>query len=141
MDPFYQFYFFGEAVPPYVDVLGQAAFLRSTDDNSVKYQSFAKCYRNMRRFGSVLYQRLADYYGPQFGIQTGKPHQGYGDEDAYDEYFGKGSLYIDLPHSRVFDAAFNCTPGFQVPPISQPYLPLPYPARPLLASVEVSAGR
>lgn len=54
------------------------------------------------------------YYGPQYDIQTGKHHQGYGDEDFYDGFWGKGSLYIDLPRSRVYDASFNCTQGFQV---------------------------
>lgn len=57
---------------------------------------------------------MRDYYGPQYDIQTGKHHQGYGDEDSYDGFWGKGSLFIDLPRSRVFDASFNCTPGFQV---------------------------
>lgn len=56
---------------------------------------------------------MRDYYGPQYDIQTGKRHQGYGEEDNYDGFWGKGSLYIDLPRSRVFDASFNCTPGYQ----------------------------
>ena len=60
-----------------------------------------------------VYQRMRDYYGPQYDIQTGVYHQGYGDEDSYDSFWGKGSLYIDLPRSRVYDASFNCTPGFQ----------------------------
>lgn len=60
-----------------------------------------------------VYQRMRDYYGPQYDIQTGVYHQGYGDEDNYDSFWGKGSLYIDLPRSRVYDASFNCTPGFQ----------------------------
>ena len=25
--------------------------------------------------------------------------------------FGQGTLYIDLPHGRKYDAAYNCTPG------------------------------
>lgn len=58
---------------------------------------------------------MQHYYGPQYDIQTGVHHQGYGDEDSYDGFWGKGSLYIDLPRSRVYDASFNCTPGFQVP--------------------------
>lgn len=61
-----------------------------------------------------VYQHMRLYYGPQYDIQTGKHHQGYGDEDFYDGFWGKGSLYIDLPRSRVYDASFNCTQGFQV---------------------------
>lgn len=61
-----------------------------------------------------VYQRLKNYYGPQYDIQMGKHHQGYGDEDFYDGFWGKGSLFIDLPRSRVHDASFNCTQGFQV---------------------------
>lgn len=61
-----------------------------------------------------VYQRMRDYYGPQYDIQTGVHHQGYGDEEAYDGFWGKGSLFIDLPRSRVYDASFNCTPGYQV---------------------------
>ncbi|CAM9872606.1 unnamed protein product, partial [Ectocarpus sp. 12 AP-2014] len=61
-----------------------------------------------------VYQHIQHYYGPQYDIQTGVHHQGYGDEDSYDGFWGKGSLYIDLPRSRVYDASFNCTPGFQL---------------------------
>ncbi len=57
---------------------------------------------------------MQHYYGPQYDIQTGGHHQGYGDEDIYDGFWGQGSLYIDLPRSRLYDASFNCTPGFQV---------------------------
>ena len=113
MDPFYQTYFFGEVVPPYIDVLGRGAVFRSSDGESLRYQETAKCYRNRQQFGSVLYQRMADYYGPQFDIQTGRSHQSYG-TDVYDDYFGRGSLFIDLAHARVFDAAFNCSLGFQL---------------------------
>lgn len=28
--------------------------------------------------------------------------------------FGEGSLFIDLPHGRRFDAAYNCTPGIML---------------------------
>ncbi|CAM9682036.1 unnamed protein product, partial [Discosporangium mesarthrocarpum] len=76
--------------------------------------SEAKCYRNIQHFGSKVYQRMRDYHGPQYDIQTGLWHQGYGDEDTYEGFWGKGSLYVDLPKSRVFDASFNCTPGFQL---------------------------
>ena len=74
--------------------------------------------------------RMADYYGPQYDIQTGHPHQGYGiallnnqiyataPPAGYDfrlEYFrGEGNGYIDLPKSRVYDPAFNCTKGMML---------------------------
>ncbi|CAN0083746.1 unnamed protein product, partial [Hapterophycus canaliculatus] len=121
-------YFFGELIPPYIDKLGRGAHLRPTDSDNTRHQSDAKCYRNQQILGSKasnyslscmyslisVYQHMRYYYGPQYDIQTGVHHQGYGDEDAYDGFWGKGSLYIDLPRSRVYDASFNCTPGFQV---------------------------
>ncbi|CAM9249368.1 unnamed protein product, partial [Phaeothamnion confervicola] len=107
-----QVYFFGEVVPPYIDALGRGPHFRSTDDADLLYQTTAKCYRNTQRLGSKIYQRIRDYYGPQFDIQTGAPHQGYGDANDYGGFFGKGSRYIDLPKARVFDASYNCTPGF-----------------------------
>ena len=74
--------------------------------------------------------RMADYYGPQYDIQTGHPHQGYGiallnnqiyataPPAGYDfrfEYFrGEGNGYIDLPKARVYDPAFNCTKGMML---------------------------
>jgi hypothetical protein len=67
----------------------------------------------VQRFGSVVYQRFADYHGPQFDIQTGYQHQGYG-STQYDGFFGTGSMYIDLAMARVYDPAYNCTRGFRV---------------------------
>jgi hypothetical protein len=41
---------------------------------------------------------MRSYYGPQYDIQTGHRHQGYGvSEDIYGGYHGAGSLYIPLP--------------------------------------------
>jgi hypothetical protein len=113
LDPFYQQYFYGELVPPYIDVLGRGAHFRSSMQWSLLYQSEAKCYYNKQRYGSYIYQRMVDYFGPQFDIQTGYFHQGYG-TDTFDGYFGEGSLFIDLPHARVYDPAYNCTRGFQL---------------------------
>jgi len=115
MDPFYQTYFYGELLYPYIDVLGRGPYFRSTDDINVKYEALktGKCYQNFKRFGSTLYQRFVDYFGPQYDIQKGYPNQGYGD-GVYHNYFGRGSLYIDLPYARVFESAYNCTPGIQL---------------------------
>lgn len=125
-------FFFGELIPPYIDVLGRGPHFRPSDQRHVKYQNEAKCYRNSQPNGSLLYKRMADYYGPQFDIQTGYSHQGYGTSalsnqiyatappPGYDfslryGYFrGKGSGYIDLPKARVFDPSFNCTRGMKL---------------------------
>jgi len=132
MDPFYQEFFYGELVPPYIDVLGRGAHLRSSNDDNLKYQETAKCYRNQGRFGSILYQRFGDFYGPQYDIQTGITHQQYGKSSDETKYFaqsppegyhednnwkyfhGEGFVYIDLPHLRKFDPTYNCTPGIQL---------------------------
>ncbi|CAM9134493.1 unnamed protein product, partial [Chrysoparadoxa australica] len=112
MDPASQIYFYGELIPPYIDKLGRGPHFRSTDQDNVLYQETAGCYRNTQRFGSKVYQRMRDYYGPQYDIQHGESHQGYGHDDDYQGFWGKGSLYIDLPKARKYDAAFNCTSGF-----------------------------
>ena len=70
------------------------------------------CFRNDQPDGSVVFQRVRDYYGPSYPIQTkGNYHQGYGSE-KYEGYFGRGSLFIDLPVSRQYEPARNCTPGY-----------------------------
>lgn len=114
VDPLYQEYFFGELIPPYVDVLGRGPHFRATDEDNIKYQSTAKCYKNTQRYGSTVYQRFADYYGPQFDIQMGYGYQGYGNGSNYDGFWGTGSQYIDLDQARIFDAAYNCSRGFQL---------------------------
>ena len=123
-------YFYGELIPPYIDILGRGPHFRPSDKKSLKYQREAKCYRNSQPDGSLIYMRMADYYGPQYDIQTGFPHQGYGIQninnqiyatappDGFDfsfTYFrGEGNGYIDLPKARVYDPAFNCTKGIQL---------------------------
>jgi hypothetical protein len=52
VDPLYQIYFFGELIPPYIDVLGRGPHFRSTDQANVKYQKTAKCYKNTQRCAS-----------------------------------------------------------------------------------------
>lgn len=121
-------FFFGEVIPPYIDILGRGAHFRSSNDESLKYSETAKCFRNNNQYGTALYRRLADYFGPQFDIQTGNPHQGYGNSKllnsmyavspppGYDislRYFhGEGVMNIDLPYARVFDPTYNCSKGF-----------------------------
>ena len=70
------------------------------------------CYFNDQPLGTIVYQRFKDYHGPLYPIQTmGNFHQGYGDS-KYEGYFGRGSLYIDLPISRMYEPARNCTAGY-----------------------------
>lgn len=119
MDPFNQKYFFGELIPPYIDILGRGPHFRPTDQFHLKYQKTAKCYINSQRYGSPLYQRMADYYGPQYDIQYGFSHQGYSllfpnGTYYYNGFFGHGSLFIDLPRARKFEPSYNCTKGFRL---------------------------
>lgn len=114
VDPLYQTYFFGELVPPYIDVLGRGPHFRSTNQLNLHYHTKAKCYRNTQRYGSFVYQRFADYYGPQYDIQSGNSHQGYGDVSSYAGVWGTGSMYIDLAMARIYDSAYNCTRGFKL---------------------------
>ncbi len=124
-------YFFGELVPPYIDILGRGAHIRITDKVSTKYRLGAKCYMNSSPKGSVVYERMATYYGPQYDIQTGSPHQGYGSVEQMNAmfsiaplqhsfngksqyFYGTGTMYIDLPRSPSFDPSLNCTSGFQL---------------------------
>ena len=120
-------YFFGELIPPYIDILGRGPHFRASDQSSLKYQSIAKCYKNSQPHGSAVYMRMADYYGPQYDIQTGHPHQGYGIallnnqiyatapprgfDYSFNYFRGEGNGYIDLHKARFYDPAFNCTNG------------------------------
>jgi hypothetical protein len=85
----------------------------------LKFQVKAQCYISSLPYGTPLYQRITEYYGPQYDIQFGFNHQGYGllDElgsSVYDGFYGQGSLTIDLPHARVFEPTYNCTKGFRL---------------------------
>ena len=44
-------YFFGELIPPYIDILGRGPHFRPSDQRSLKYQSSAKCYKNSQVSG------------------------------------------------------------------------------------------
>ena len=99
-------YYFGQLVEPWIDAKGRGPHFMPSEKG--------ECYTNSRPLGSTLYQRFADYYGPMYDIQTGNPHQGYGDagQDPAPEFFGRGSLFIHLPTARVWDSTRNCTKGF-----------------------------
>ncbi|GMF36546.1 unnamed protein product [Phytophthora fragariaefolia] len=102
-------YFFGVLLEPWIDELGRGAHFLPDRDNG-------RCYMNSQPLGSDLYQRFANFHGPLYEISTGAgvPHQGYGDNAQYPapNMFARGSLAIDLPVSRAYDVARNCTPGF-----------------------------
>ena len=123
-----QTYFFGELIPPYVDILGRGAHLRQCDQESLKYSTYAKCFHNSSPLGTTLYRRMVDYYGPQYDIETGYHHQGYGNINLMNTMYavspsidydinakfvhGDGVMNIDLSYSRVFDLSQNCSTGF-----------------------------
>ena len=126
-----QQFFYGELIPPYIDVLGRGAYIRQSDDISAKYGQNTKCYRNKNPQGSTVYKRMREFHGPQYIYHKRFPNQGYGSANELNlmfeiaplngildtnlkYYHGKGSMYIDLPGSSIFDPSFNCTPGFQL---------------------------
>ncbi|KAF1783977.1 Growth factor receptor cysteine-rich domain [Phytophthora cactorum] len=94
-------YFFGVLLEPWIDEFGRGAHFLPI---------------NSKPRGSDLYQRFADFHGPLYEISTGTgvPHQGYGSDSQYPppNMFARGSLAIDLPVSRAYDVARNCTRGF-----------------------------
>lgn len=119
MTAFSQTYFFGELVPPYIDVLGRGANFRATDQFHLEYQTTAKCYVNLQKLGSSVYQRISNYLGPTYDIQAGHGSQGYSKiypngTYYYSGFFGQGSLAIDLPYARIYEPSYNCTPGFRI---------------------------
>lgn len=124
-----QEFFFGELIPPYIDVLGRGAHFRPSDEVSLKYSSTAKCFRNFQPYGSEIYQRLSNYHGPQFDIQSGNFHEEYLNDDnesLHDPSFFRNSRKLhhsfdrnftgslDLPVARKFTTDYNCTAGIQL---------------------------
>jgi len=67
-----QEYFYGELIPPYIDILGRGPHFRPSDDQNLLYSSKGRCYKNGQPIGSVLFNRMKDYYGPQIDIQFGR---------------------------------------------------------------------
>ena len=66
-----QEFFYGELIPPYIDILGRGPHFRSSGDQNLIYSKRARCYRNTQPNGSVLFQRMKDYHGPMIDIQYG----------------------------------------------------------------------
>ena len=72
-----QIFFYGELVPPFIDVLGRGANFRPSKDDQLKYHSYpaasqqsfeGQCYRNLQKYGSAVYQRFKDYFGAYLGV-------------------------------------------------------------------------
>ncbi|OQS07754.1 hypothetical protein THRCLA_00251, partial [Thraustotheca clavata] len=99
-------YFFGVLLEPWIDEDGVGPhFLPHIS---------GQCYYNPQPFGSPVYRRLSEYFGPLYDIVNDIPSQGYGSKDQAPGpyYFGLGSLAIDLTYSTAFDLKRNCTRGF-----------------------------
>jgi len=112
-------YYYGYLKCPLDDLLRSPYFESSSDAPGTSkavdcppYETSVQCYENFQPVGSKVYQRMKDFHGPRYEIQSGGVyHQGYGD-DKYEGYFGRGSLYIDHPVSREFLRSRNCTSGY-----------------------------
>eukprot|EP00940_MAST-03C_sp_MAST-3C-sp2_P001609 g1609.t1 len=102
----YEYGYLDPRRPWAVDSRGRGPYL-------VPSAEIGECFVNNLPNGTVLYQRMRDYYGSRYDLQNGYPHQGYGDS-TYRGYYGAGSLAIALSYSNVFKAARNCTPGFML---------------------------
>jgi len=98
--------YWGVVLPP-VDSSGRSHFLNTTAVDDPR----AWCYINEQPAGSVVYQRMRDYYGPTFELQRGKKSQGYGEEGSYNGQFGFGSLFMNLHIEPQYDPFNLCTPG------------------------------
>ncbi|KDO29856.1 hypothetical protein SPRG_19735 [Saprolegnia parasitica CBS 223.65] len=99
-------FFFGVLLEPWIDAHGVGPhFLPHIS---------GQCYYNPQPYGSPVYRRFTEYFGPLYDITNGIPSQGYGDnsQSPGPSYFDRGSLYMDLTYSTVFDLQRNCTRGF-----------------------------
>jgi hypothetical protein len=102
-------YAFGILDDP-IDSLGRGPNLVLVEPEDADFDLGA-CYTNRQDKGSVVFQRFKDYHGATYEIQVGDKHQGYGDTNYYNGYFGFGSLYIALPVAPVFEPGRNCSEG------------------------------
>jgi len=93
--------------PEFIDDLGRGPYFISSDE-----PTRGECFRNPQRFGSVVYQRMRDYFGSLYEIQTGRKHQGYGDPSQYNGFFDIGHRAINLPRTPDFFPPRNCSSGF-----------------------------
>jgi hypothetical protein len=71
----------------------------------------SECFQNAQPYGSSIYLRMKQYYGPLFEITHGYKHQGYG-TSTYNGHFNFGSRYIPLSTSSLYSASNNCTAGY-----------------------------
>ncbi|KAH9164316.1 hypothetical protein LEN26_000103 [Aphanomyces euteiches] len=97
-------FYFGVLLEPWIEPSGSGPHF-------LPHMS-GECYYNPQPLGSPLYLRFTEYFGPLFDIATGAPHQGYGDANQVPGYFERGSLFVDLTHSTLYDLKQNCTRGF-----------------------------
>ncbi len=74
-----------------IDSFGRGAYMIEGDDKAVN----TTCFYNPSRFGSVLYQRMRDYYGALYELQTGKLSQGYGTTYALPVFHERSAVSHD----------------------------------------------
>jgi hypothetical protein len=72
-----------------------------------------QCFFNDQPNGTVVYQRLRDYFGSMYHLERGHDHQGYG-TDEYQGEFGYGSRYIDLREGNDYAPPYKCIPGMRL---------------------------
>ena len=88
-----------------IDSKGRGPFMVDANDG--------QCFFNDQPNGTVVYQRLRDYFGSMYHLERGHDHQGYGTTE-YQGEFGFGSRYIDLREGKEFAAPFMCIPGMRL---------------------------
>ena len=106
-----QEFFYGELIPPYIDILGRGAHFRSSELSSLKYGNDAKCYRNVKPSGSAIYQKIVNYYGPEFKIQLviERGDTKVNMNEVADPILLSSVNHITHPSAREFEPSFNCT--------------------------------
>jgi IPT/TIG domain. len=115
-------YYFGELVPPYIDILGRGAYLRVTDQRSTKYGKGAKCFRNNQVKGSIIYDKFVSYFGPQEGITSGYRQTNNGKNPIFaqepkfviNQRIEKGINNIPLHTYPRYDLSSHCRRGFSL---------------------------
>eukprot|EP00750_Incisomonas_marina_P013799 INCI17542.1.p1 GENE.INCI17542.1~~INCI17542.1.p1 ORF type:complete len:3776 (-),score=497.18 INCI17542.1:2420-13582(-) len=88
-----------------IDSKGRGPFMVESVDG--------QCFFNDQPNGTIVYQRLRDYFGSMYHLERGHDHQGYG-TDEYQGEFGFGSRYIDLREGSYFAPPFACIPGMRL---------------------------
>ncbi|KAA0156746.1 hypothetical protein FNF29_00857 [Cafeteria roenbergensis] len=100
-------HYWGVLLPP-IDSTGRSHLF----DDSDPLHPDAWCYTNPQPNGSIVYQRMRDYYGPLHELQRGNKSQGYGQVGVYNGQFGFGSLFMHLHIQADYDPFNLCEPGF-----------------------------